>query len=350
MSLASAAVALLLAQNIGEAPVAPRTPSVPRRVVPGNDGGVLAQQQMQLPGLDADPLPTDAEIARVPVPPDLLQIARALDSDSYAERAAAREQLSARKAPANELMAVLLRRDLTVDARHAFVSQLAFAIMNAPRGALGIRMEGPLMRETGVRVTGLVPGMPAERVLEVGDLLREIDGKPLVDRSELIRTVQSLAPGVEIQLLVRRIRRDAGGRVLVGADGAELTDELRVKMRLGSTQDLEGNGDPNGVANPMAAARAAQIAEAERRFLPAPTVVAFPDREKPAPPKPATLDGLRKQVALLQLSGADPEVMKSIRARIEDLALMLKQASDPATREKLQGYLDALAVEIRAMQ
>ena len=350
MSLASAAVALLLAQNIGEAPFAPRTPSVPRRVVPGNDGGVLAQQQMQLPGLDADPLPTDAEIARVPVPPDLLQIARAFDSDSYAERAAAREQLSARKAPANELMAVLLRRDLTVDARHAFVSQLAFAIMNAPRGALGIRMEGPLMRETGVRVTGLVPGMPAERVLEVGDLLREIDGKPLVDRSELIRTVQSLAPGVEIQLLVRRIRRDAGGRVLVGADGAELTDELRVKMRLGSTQDLEGNGDPNGVANPMAAARAAQIAEAERRFLPAPTVVAFPDREKPAPPKPATLDGLRKQVALLQLSGADPEVMKSIRARIEDLALMLKQASDPATREKLQGYLDALAVEIRAMQ
>jgi hypothetical protein len=350
MSLASAAVALLLAQNIGEAPVAPRTPSVPRRVVPGNDGGVLAQQQMQLPGLDADPLPTDAEIARVPVPPDLLQIARAFDSDSYAERAAAREQLSARKAPANELMAVLLRRDLTVDARHAFVSQLAFAIMNAPRGALGIRMEGPLMRETGVRVTGLVPGMPAERVLEVGDLLREIDGKPLVDRSELIRTVQSLAPGVEIQLLVRRIRRDAEGRVLVGPDGAELTDELRVKMRLGSTQDLEGNGDPNGVANPMAAARAAQIAEAERRFLPAPTVVAFPDREKLAPPKPATLDGLRKQVALLQLSGADPKVMKSIRARLEDLALMLKQASDPATREKLQGYLDALAVEIRAMQ
>lgn len=319
-------------------------------MVPGNDGGVLAQQQMQLPGLDADPLPTDAEIARVPVPPDLLQIARAFDSDSYAERAAAREQLSARKATANELMAVLLRRDLTVDARHAFVSQLAFAIMNAPRGALGIRMEGPLMRETGVRVTGLVPGMPAERVLEVGDLLREIDGKPLVDRSELIRTVQSLAPGVEIQLLVRRIRRDAEGRVLVGPDGAELTDELRVRMRLGSTQDLEGNGDPNGVANPMAAARAAQIAEAERRFLPAPTVVAFPDREKPAPPKPATLDGLRKQVALLQLSGADPEVMKSIRARLEDLALMLKQASDPATREKLQGYLDALAVEIRAMQ
>jgi hypothetical protein len=29
---------------------------------------------------------------------------------------------------------------------------------------------------------------------------------------------------------------------------------------------------------------------------------------------------------------------------------MLKQASDPATREKLQGYLDALAVEIRGMQ
>ena len=74
-------------------------------------------------------------------------------------------------------------------------------------------------------------------------------------------------------------------------------------------------------------------------------MVAFRDRDKPAPEKPATLDGLRKQVALLQVSGADSEVMKSIQARREDIAPMLKHASDPAIQEKLTGCLDALAAE-----
>ena len=52
-------------------------------------------------------------------------------------------------------------------------------------------------------------------------------------------------------------------------------------------------------------------------------MVAFRDREKPAQVKPTTLYGLRKQVALLQVSGADSEVMKSIQARREDIAPML---------------------------
>lgn len=363
-ALAKAGIALLLLAQDAPAETSPR--STPGRGMQGDravrrpvdrpiDQPIVlnGRQDLQLAPPTPAPLPTDADIARVQIQPDLLRLVRAFDSDSFAERASARDAIAARSPSSLELMAILLRKDLSLDARHALVTLLSDAIMHAPRGALGIRMDGPLMRETpGVRVTALVPGMPAERVLQPGDLLREIEGKPLIDRTELIRTVQSLAPGVEVQLLVRRVRRDAEGRVLTGPDGAELTDDLRVRVRLGSTDDLETDGEPAGnVANPLVAERAAQVAEAQRRFLPAAATVAFPAREEEAPKKSAvSVELLRRQLAAMQLAGVDPELLRPLRARVDLADKTLRGSSDHAQRSSAQAELEALAVEIRRIR
>jgi hypothetical protein len=352
MQIALAFATLILAQT---APVEP-TGRPQTKVKPlGNPNAAvvfdLNGQIMQAP-VEPMPLPSDADLSRIEVPADLVRLARQFDSDAFAERASAREQLVARKAPADELMALLLRRDLSNDARHAIVSVLEQRIMLAPRGALGIRMEGPIMRTTGVRVTGLVPGMPAERVLQVGDIISSVEGQPLLDRSDLVRAVQSLPPGVEVGLMVRRTKRDAKGKVMVGDDGLERVDELKLKLRLGSTEDLNERGDAQGggVVNAMAPQRQAQIEEARRRFLPGATVVEFPNREQAAARAPVNPELLRKQLAALQLAGKDPELINGMRKRLELLIGRVMSNPDQSTREQVEAALEALATEIRGLR
>jgi len=335
-------------------PLKPAKPTIVQRGAQNANAPVmipLGGRDLQA-SVEAPPLPTDAELARVEVPAELVRLARMFDADSYAERASARDQIVARKPAAGELMALLLRRDLSHEARHALVAVLGDRIVNAPRGALGIRMEGPLMRETGVRVTGLVPGMPAERVLQVGDLVREVDGQQLLDRSDLIRAVQSMPPGLEIQLLVRRTKRDAEGKVLVGDDGLERTEELKLKLRLGTTEDLDQKGDPQGggVVNAMTLQRQAQVEEARRRFLPPATVVNFPKREL-APQRPsANAESLRKQLVAMQLAGADPELIRTMRQRLDALVAKLATSQDEQSHAELQAELELLSTEIRALR
>lgn len=343
-------VLLILAQN---APVAPMKPQVRAKGLANSNAAVMIDPNGRISTLatKAPPLPTDSELARIEVPAELLRLARQFDSDAFVERAAAREQLTARKPTADELMALLLRTDLSNEARHAIVSILEQRIMHAPRGALGVRMEGPLMRETGVRITGLVPGMPAERVLRIGDLIREVDGQTLLDRSDLIRAVQSMPPGLEVQLLVRRTMRDAEGKVVVGDDGLERVEDLKLKMRLGSTEDLDEKGDPQGaVANAMTPQRAMQVDEARRRFLPNPSVVAFPDREQPSGRLPANPEAMRKQLAAMQLAGVDAELVRGMRERLDSLVNRMLTTPDQSTREQVQAALEALSTEIRALR
>jgi hypothetical protein len=352
MQLALALTTLILAQT---APVEPGGRPQAKVKPLGNPNAAvvidLNGQIMQAP-VAPMPLPSDSELSRIDVSADLVRLARQFDSDAFAERASAREQLIARKPSPDELMALLLRKDLSNDARHAIVSVLEQRIMEAPRGALGIRMEGPLMRSTGVRVTGLVPGMPAERVLQVGDLISSVEGQPLLDRSDLIRAVQSLPPGVEVNLVVRRTKRDAEGKVMVGDDGLERIDELKLKLRLGSTEDLNERGDAQGggVVNAMAPQRQAQIQEARQRFLPSVTVVEFPSREQPSARPAVNPELLRKQLAALQLAGKDPEIINGMRKRLELLVGRLMSDPDQSTREQVDAALEALANEIRGLR
>lgn len=304
-------------------------------------------------------LPSDAELARIDVPAELVRLARALDAEQYADRAAARTAILARRPAPNELMALLLRRDLGDEARESLVGILRERILKSPRGALGIRMETMIMREQGVRITGVIPGMPAEKVLEVGDLVIEVNEAPMIDRNDLIREVQSLEPGDEVRLKVRRVRRDEAGKAVLDADGAEVTETRDVKMRLGSTEDLEAQGDPMNplMPNPAMSGREAMAEAVVARFLPKPRVV--PVRRAlvgPATAGPATVETVRQTLVEFQLGGGNPDLVRQFRARIDAIERQIVATAKAARTEDdrarfnaaVGAMLESIDAEIRA--
>ncbi len=319
-----------------------------------------------LPTASAPALPTDADLSRVEVDAELVRLARQLDADTYAERASARAQIRARQDSTDELMALLLRKDLSPEARNALVAVLESRILHAPRGALGVRMDGFDGRDGGVRITGLIAGMPAERTLRIGDAVLEINGNRIIDRADLIRVVQSLPPSAEVKLLVRRVKRDAAGRPELAADGREQTDDLKLTLRLGSTEELDKFGDPAGPAvNAVSLERRARAQAASLRFLPSAQTVDFPDRGDPRERiPPATVQGLRKEIMRLQLAGADPEGVRKVRETLDAIAADIgargagdlagaaasAPSSEPSIDPAVQARLETLAAELRSLR
>lgn len=306
-------------------------------------------------------LPSDDELAKVNVPAELVRIARTLDATSLSERAAARVALTERKPSPDELMALLLRRDLGDEARHQVVAVLRDRILHSPRGALGIRMENAQDKDGGVRIIGLVSGMPAEKLLKVGDVIRKVNDTPLRITADLVNSVQTLPPGVEVKLFVRRLRKDALAPVAPAgaADPAQPFEELELSLRLGSTEELNEKGDPailgNGVAQIAGGAnfvtyeRVLAAAMAAKRFLPQPVQVEFQDRAREDEDKPViTLDSTRKLLMELQLADGDADLVRIFRARLDQLTEQWGRTTDPQTRMRLLRALEVLEGEIRS--
>ena len=320
------------------------------QIAPGRIDAPARLGGQQFPTVKPSALPSDSELARITVTAELLRLVRQLDADAYADRAAARAAIVARRPMPDELMAVLLRNDLPIEVRHAMVAILTQRIITAPRGALGVRMEQFVERVGGVRVSGLVPGMPAEKQLVVGDVVRSVEGIPLTNSLDLTRAVQSLPPGLEVKLSVRRVKRDAAGKALVDGEGLELTEDINIGLRLGSTDDLLEKGDALGsVANAVSMERQGAAADAARRFLPKLRVVEFPQRAAvtDAVVTPTTIDSVRAMLMELQLAGGDAELVRIHRQRLDFLAQQMALVKDEHTRRGFQATLEALATEIR---
>lgn len=376
-SLLAALPLLVAAPAVGQQQQKPQlVPGVPQQK------GVPAQQQVPQPAqnpiiiLDGNQqivqpqvpqpkLPSDEELAKVQVSAELVRLSRALDSDAFAERDAARKAILERKPTADELMALLLRTDLGEEARHQLVGILRERILRAPGGALGIRMENFPDKDGGVRITALVPGMPAEKVLKPGDVVKRVNDTVLRSTIDLMNAVQTLPPGVEVKLLVRRVRKDALAAVApAGApaqDPAQLTEDLELTMRLGSTEELQEKGDPvlPGVAGQQVLLgggglifyeRQLRALMASKRFLSKPQAVEFPLRDSGATEKPAvTVESVRKLLMELQLADGDADLVRVHRMRLDQIAEQIARFGDQqsAERARLQRALEALEVEIR---
>ncbi|MEY2716771.1 MAG: hypothetical protein RIT24_3114 [Planctomycetota bacterium] len=322
-------------------------------------------QQIVQPQVPQPKLPSDEELAKVQVPAELIRLSRALDSDAFAERDAARKAILERKPTAEELMALLLRTDLGEEARHQLVGVLRERILRAPGGALGIRMENFPDKDGGVRITALVPGMPAEKVLKPGDVVKRVNDTQLRSTIDLMNAVQTLPPGVEVKLLVRRVRKDALAPVAPAnappQDAAQLTEDLELTMRLGSTEELQEKGDPvlPGAAGQQVLLgggglifyeRQLRALMASKRFLSKPATVEFPQRDSGGTEKPAvTVESVRKLLMELQLADGDADLVRVHRMRLDQIAEQIARFGDQqsAERARLQRALEALEVEIR---
>lgn len=73
---------------------------------------------------------------------------------------------------------------------------------NGGQGALGVIVQNS---DAGVVVSAVEPGMPAEAAgIQVGDIIRTIEGREVRELSDLLNTVTAFAPGDEVRLEILR--------------------------------------------------------------------------------------------------------------------------------------------------
>ena len=151
-------------------------------------------------------------------------------------------------------------------------------LLHSPRGAVGIQMApnrrldgGDLLRldRQGVEIMAVIPDMPAEGLIEPGDLITHIDDVPLQTQEDLARVVQRHWPGDVLQFRVRRLVPPVDG------DDPERV-EVVFDLKLGSTDVLAASGSTMTIRDPGYAARLTEVNLLHERFGPVPTRVSSP--------------------------------------------------------------------------
>ncbi len=231
---------------------------------------------------EAAALPSDEALRARAIAPLTEQLVTQLASRSYAERRAASERLQSSEVALDDLLSVLARGGLAPEQHHRVLSIAFDRIVNAPRGALGIQMNPARPGEGGVRVTRIIPGFPAEKHLEVDDIIVAIDGRAVRDVTDLRMIVQGQPPGTEVRVEAIRAERDPRGKPRVDAAGAAVTRRIDVRVPLGSKRELDSAEPTNAGlgSDPLDMARQEQGRALLRRFPPKTLNIRLPDDAK----------------------------------------------------------------------
>jgi len=173
-----------------------------------------------------------------------------MDSPDWRTRDAATIGLARdRKIVVERVTRRLDRHGLSLEQRLRLLRALETRLLLLPRGALGIRMRSEIVefrnqngeQIRGVEITELLPGMPAEEHLRVGDIIMSIGGERLDVASEVSSLIKQHWPGEVIEL---EIARDQP------ADHAGLprrSTRLHLSMKLGSTAELDNHERGPGI-------------------------------------------------------------------------------------------------------
>ncbi|MHC5002097.1 MAG: PDZ domain-containing protein [Planctomycetota bacterium] len=187
-------------------------------------------------------LPTASELARVRIDPALLRLVEDLDADSYGRRQEAMQQILEDWEDPLQTLAVLERQLLTTEQRHRLLTVVRAQLLETPRGALGISMlpSQPMQRGAPIEVvvTELIPGLPAERLLQRDDRIWRVDGKELFQSDDLLQLVQKKKPGESVTLSIRRVKRDENGEAKRDQQDRRTYEEVEVEITLGSAEQL----------------------------------------------------------------------------------------------------------------
>lgn len=174
-------------------------------------------------------------------------IVERLGSPEWQVRETASSELMALPMPEAQapIVARLERGDLDPEQRHRLVDAASRRLIEQPRGAIGISMDGMRGAIGGVRVAAIVPGMPAAEVLRVGDVIETINDQPILSSAILSDIVQRLAPETAVRIRVQRPVLDEKGRPRRDRNGLIVSQPLDLLMRLGSMEQLD-NADRAG--------------------------------------------------------------------------------------------------------
>lgn len=222
-----------------------------RLIKPRNQAGGRPLQIAGGLNLMEDPLDLKA-VRTAAVPSEIRELIAALASRDFGDRVEAMLALRTHPATDHSLMAVLDEGDLLEEQRLRLLATIEWRIINRPRGAVGIRMlpRNPGVEPAGIEVQEIIAGLPAERVLRVGDLLVRLDGRKVEVNQDLILHVQQMRPGEKIAVdLLRPVTLPEGaegGAGLVEGDRGRWYQPIEVELSLGSYDQL---GDNRGMQN-----------------------------------------------------------------------------------------------------
>ena len=83
--------------------------------------------------------------------------------------------------------------------------QFNYFLPNPRRAMLGVNLGGAVPSGGGVRVEGVSPGGPAaEAGVKAGDVIVEIEAKPVTTGRELVRVMEAVEPGDKVELGLKR--------------------------------------------------------------------------------------------------------------------------------------------------
>ncbi|MDG2200602.1 MAG: PDZ domain-containing protein [Phycisphaerales bacterium] len=291
------------------------------------------------------------------------ELVEELDSEDWNDREAATWKLARTTADIPDVWIErhLEQSGLSLEQVMRLLRVMEIRLLHAPRGALGIQMPlnqigrpGELLKidARGVQVSAVIPGLPAEQVLQAGDVITHIDEKALGHREDLARIVQQHWPGDVLKLRVLRTRP---GQEELDPEDREV-DRLEVEITLGSTTDLRRSGGAQSVLDPALADRRQRLAELLQKHgavpssIPAPL---FPEIESMSSEEDPMIRGILQQLDAARngtYTKTLPELKKQWTrqlASIDDtLARQDLQPKERAQlehrREQLQIILDSL--------
>ena len=269
------------AQDAKAKPPARRVPvELPRAGVPKQEGFVRGRlldggEAIRLAlGADPDALRTFA------VPTWVRAVVARLGDDDFAQREYASAELREMSITNDVLMAVLEQGGLEEEQRNRLLRVLRWRVLYRPRGAVGIRMEpsGTAISVRGVLVTEVISGLPAERVLRVGDVILEIDGQRITTSADLIGRVQRLQPGDPIRMaVIRPVPADTpDGPGILRFEGDRVFEEVDVEFPLGSYDKLGNDPSASAAGNPETMRRRGRVEAIWARWGSSPRSVGIP--------------------------------------------------------------------------
>jgi len=216
----------------------------------------------------------EAALRAIVVPEALRSIVTRLGAKEWLIRREASLELEGMKPEPEILVRLLIDPELDLEQRARLLRCLVGRIVQMPRGAVGIRMSTNLQRN-GVLVSAVIPGLPAEAFLEVGDLIVSIEDTPINNSEDLISVVQSRKPGDRLAFLVRRPKRGGQGVDELGPDGRPVTELLEFVIPLGSVAELDQTGNVASSAR-LDEVRKRKIRVVQEAFGPKPVRVRTP--------------------------------------------------------------------------
>lgn len=171
------------------------------------------------------------------------ELMKGLDSDSFKERQSAlaklRQDHNITLAAIEEVLSELTRdKSLTPEQGLRLHSAAFERFVASPRAAMGVQFSFQDVSNEGVEINAPIEGFDSAKVLQAGDIIKEIDGRLIFNQSDMRAAIVSYAPGDLVTLKLTREGMPLTAHLKMGS-----YDDLRTRENMGAGNFGGGRAD-----------------------------------------------------------------------------------------------------------